>query len=151
MLFIVNSLLGQSSGQENMEKLDFMIGEWVGISTTYQNDTIEKQAPAFQKISYKLNKSIITIDLQSEILQLHTVIYYDSIDGTYYYNPYYKGGKGEYAAEYKDGKLIVWPNKNKRFIFHLTPEGNFQEYGEKLENGEWVKYFEDNFQKFSEN
>ena len=48
-----------------MEKLNFMIGEWVGISTTYQNDTIAKQVPAFEKISYRLDKNLITIDLQS--------------------------------------------------------------------------------------
>lgn len=151
ILFAVNSAVGQTSRQEKMEKLNFMIGEWVGISTTYQNDTIAKQVPAFEKISYRLDKNLITIDLQSEILQLHTVIYYDDKDEKYYYNSYYKDGTGKYDAEYKDGKLIVWPNKNKKFIFHLTPNGNFQEYGEKFENGEWIKYFEDNFKKSPEN
>ncbi len=151
ILFAVNSAVGQTSSQEQMEKLNFMIGEWIGVSTTYQNDTITKQVSAVEKISYKLNKNLITIDLQSEILQLHTVIYYDEKDEKYYYNSYYETGTGKYAAEYKDGKFIVWPSKSKRFIFHLTSEGNFQEYGEKLENGEWIKYFEDNFKKSPEN
>jgi hypothetical protein len=33
----------------------------------------------------------------------------------------------------------------KRFIFGLNVEGEFVEYGENLENGKWVKYFEDTF------
>ena len=151
MFFTNDSVVGQTSRQEKMEQLNFMIGEWVGISTTYQNDTIVKQVPAMEKISYRLDKNIITIDLQSETLKLHTVIYYDDKDEKYYYNSYYKEGTGKYPAEYKDGKFIVSPNKSKRFIFHLTPKGNFQEYGEKFENGEWIKYFEDNFKKSIEN
>ncbi len=148
MFFTFNLITGQkSSQQENMEKLNFMIGEWVGISTTYKNDTIAKQVPAFEKINYILDKNVITIDLRSELLQLHTVIYYNDKDKKYYYNPYYKSGAGKYEAEYKDGKLIVWPSKNRKFIFHLTSEGNFQEYGERLENGKWIKDFEDNFKK----
>ena len=147
ILFAVDSAVGQSTGQEKMEQLNFMIGDWVGISTTYQNDTIVQQVPAHEKISYKLDKNLITIDLQSETLKLHTVIYYDDKDAKYYYNSYYKEGTGKYAAEFKDGKLIVWPNKYKRFVFHLTPKGDFQEYGEKFENGKWMKYFEDNFKK----
>lgn len=151
MFFAIGSVVGQTSRQEKMEQLNFMIGEWVGISTAYQNDTIVKQVPAMEKISYRLDKNLITIDLQSETLKLHTVIYYDDKDEKYYYNSYYKEGTGKYPAEYKDGKFIVSPNKSKRFIFHLTPKGNFQEYGEKFENGEWIKYFEDNFKKSIEN
>lgn len=151
VFFALNSILAQTVRQEKMEKLNFMVGDWVGISSTYQNDTLVKQVPAHQNISFKLSKNIITIDLQSETLQLHTVIYYDEKEGTYYYNPYYEGGAGRYVAEFKDGKFIVSPNKNKRFIFHLMSPGNFQEYGEKFENGKWVKYFEDNFQDSTKN
>ena len=61
ILFAVNSALGQTSSQEQMEKLNFMIGEWIGVSTTYQNDTIAKQVSAAEKISYKLNKNLFTI------------------------------------------------------------------------------------------
>lgn len=146
-LFTLTTSFAQTITQEKMQKLSFMVGEWIGTSTGYDNDTISNQIPAFEKVSYKLDRNIITIDLHSEKLQLHTIIYYDEKDETYYYNPYYKNGAAKYTAELKEGKFIVWPNKNKRFIFNLTPEGNFQEYGEKFENGKWVKYFEDNFIK----
>ena len=110
---------------------------------------MKKQVPAFEKISYKLDQNIITIDLQSESLQLHTIIYYNEKAEKYYYHPYYKTGTARYEAMFKDNKFIVTPNDTKRFIFHLTKEGKFQEYGEKLENCKWIKYFEDNFMKMN--
>ncbi|MEL6720700.1 MAG: hypothetical protein AAFP82_18490 [Bacteroidota bacterium] len=128
-----------------MKQLNFMVGDWVGISTTYENGEIATQVPAFQKIQYAVDGNIITIDLHSETLQLHTVIYYDEEQETYYYNPYYKKGTARYTAEYAEGKLVVTKNETTRFIFNKTSENGFQEYGERLENGEWVKYFEDNF------
>lgn len=128
-----------------MQQLHFMVGDWVGTSTTYKNGAIERQVPAFQKIQYVVDKSIITIDLHSETLQLHTVIYYDEQEQTYYYNPFYKKGAGKFVAAYVDGRLVVTRNETTRFIFHQPSKGTFQEYGEKLEDGKWVKYFEDNF------
>jgi hypothetical protein len=142
-----NKLNAQSKPNEMMGKLNFMVGDWIGTSTSFKNDTIVKQVPAHQKISYKLDSNIITIDLKSETLQLHTVIYFDKKERKFYYNPFYINGAGKYIAEVKEGRLIVWPNENTRFIFQLTSKGNFQEYGENLVDGKWIKYFEDNFNK----
>lgn len=136
---------GQTIQQQQMARLDFLIGDWVGVAAVYEDGAIAKQVPAYEKISYALNKSIITIDLKSESLQLHTVIYYDETNQTYYYNSYSKKGAGRYMAALVENKFIVTASPTKRFIFHRTPEGNFQEYGEKLVNEKWVKYFEDNF------
>ncbi|MFT6037193.1 MAG: hypothetical protein ACI9XJ_002784 [Marivirga sp.] len=146
-IFISHMAIGQSIQQEKMEKLHFLIGNWVGTSTTYENGALNKQTPAFEQITYKLDNSIITLDLHSESLQLHTVIYYDEKEDTYLYNPYYKEGAAKYVAEYREGKLVVHPNAEKRFVFTLTAEGKFLEYGEKLVNGKWVKYFEDIFSR----
>ncbi|MEM8526576.1 MAG: hypothetical protein AAGG68_18175 [Bacteroidota bacterium] len=128
-----------------MKQLSFLVGDWVGISTTYQNGKITAQVPAFQKIKYAVDSSVITIDLHSELLQLHTVIYYDEDAGKYSYNPFYKNGVGKFIADYIDGKLVVTKNETTRFIFHQPSKNTFQEYGERLENGKWIKYFEDNF------
>ncbi len=149
LLFFVltgaNMSFAQSEAQEMMGKLNFMVGEWFGTSTSFKNDSILKQVPAQQSINYKLDSNLITIDLKSEALQLHTVIYFDEKEQKYYYNPFYINGAGKYDAEFKEGRLIVWPNKNTRFIFQLTSKGDFQEYGENLVDGKWIKYFEDNF------
>lgn len=146
-IFTAPSFLAQTIQQKKMEKLSFMIGDWAGTSITYKNDTIATKVPAFQKIAYQLDKSIITINLNSETLQLHTVIYFDDVDNKYHYNSYYKGGSGKYIGQFKDGKFTVSPNQKKRFVFNITKDGSFQEYGEILENGKWTKYFEDNFTK----
>lgn len=146
-IFIVQSFSAQTNQQKKMEKLSFMIGNWKGVSTTFKNDTIATKVPAFQIIKYSLDKSIITIDLNSETLQLHTVIYFDTEKNSYTYNSYYKGGAGKYTGEFKDGKFIVSPNTKKRFVFNKAPNGGFQEYGETLKNGKWTRYFEDNFTK----
>lgn len=143
-IFFNTFAMGQSTNQEKMQQLNFMVGDWVGISTTYKDGKVDQQVPAFQKIQYAVDQNIITIDLHSELLQLHTVIYYDEKEGKYSYNPFYKRGANQYFAEYTNGKLVVTKDEKTRFVFHPTSEG-FQEYGEKLENGKWEKYFEDNF------
>ncbi|RZS93981.1 hypothetical protein [Aquimarina brevivitae] len=137
---------GQTIEQQYMEKLKFIVGDWVGVSAAYEEGKIKVQVPAYEKISYQLDKSIITIDLKSESLQLHTVIYYDAKDKTYYYNSYYQTGAGRYKATLStDNKFIVNASPTKRFIFHAPTPDTFQEYGEKLVDGKWIKYFEDNF------
>ncbi|MEM6298353.1 MAG: hypothetical protein AAF740_06665 [Bacteroidota bacterium] len=146
LIFAIQSVVfSQISRKEAMQDLGFLVGEWVGTSRTFEGDSVLTKVPAFEKISYKVDQHILTIDLHSETLQLHTVIYFDEKDQTYYYNPFYKGGAGKYPAQLKDGKLIVSPSDEKRFIFQRTKDGKFKEYGEKLENGKWIKYFEDIF------
>ncbi len=128
-----------------MAQLSFLIGEWVGISKIYENGVVTKQGSAYEKISYDLDKSILVIELNTEFLQLHTIILYDEGDQTYYYYRFSKGGVARYTAELKDGQLIVWRDEKTRFFFGGIPEGGFQEYGEQLINGKWTKLFEDTF------
>ena len=128
-----------------MEQLNFMIGEWVGTTKVYENGVVARQGSAYENISYDLDQSILVIELNTEFLQLHTIINYDENDQKYYYYRFSKGGAARYPAEYKDGQLIVWRDKNTRFFFGRTPEGGFQEYGEQLINGEWEIFFEDTF------
>ena len=128
-----------------MEQLSFLVGEWVGTSKIYENGILTKQGSAYEKIYYDLNKSILVIELNTEFLQLHTIVNYDQKDKKYYYHRFSKEGFAKYPAELKDGKLIVWRDKKTRFFFGKTSEGNFQEYGEQMINGKWIKTFEDTF------
>ena len=137
--------MGQSQKQEKMEQLNFMIGEWVGTSKVFENGVVTKQGSAYENISYDLDKNILVIELNTEFLQLHTVIYYDEKDEKYYYHRFSKSGAARYPAEYKDGQLIVWRDDKTRFFFKRTPEGGFKDYGEQLINKEWIKIFEDTF------
>lgn len=128
-----------------MEQLNYLVGEWVGTSKIYEKGVVTKQCSAYEKISYDLDKSILVIELNTEFLQLRTIINYNEEDEKYYYHRFSKDGAAVYPAEFKDGQLIVWRDDKTRFFFIGTPEGGFQEYGEKLIDGDWSKIFEDNF------
>ena len=147
LFFTLQHVSSQTTKQEQMSKLKFMVGNWVGVSKSFENGKVVKEIPAYEKIAYKVDGHIITIDLHSESLQLHTVLYYDESEELFYYNPFYKRGAGKYKAYLEDGILVVKPTAEKRFIFRPTESGGFQEYGEELINGEWVKYFEDTFKR----
>ena len=125
-----------------MAQLSFMVGNWGGPSKSYKA-TDTTTVLAHEIVSYKVDKHLITLDLDSEALKLHTVIYYDEKEQTYFYCPYYKKGAGKYRGSYRNGRFLVTFNENRRLIFQKSPEGYFHEYGEELKNGEWVKYFED--------
>ncbi len=145
LFFLTNSSFAQNLKQEKMEQLNFLVGEWVGTSKIYENGVLAREGSAYEKISYDLDRNILVIELNTEFLQLHTIILYDEEDQKYYYHRFSKAGAARYPAEYKDGQLIVWRDENTRFFFRGTPDGGFQEYGEQLIEGEWIKTFEDSF------
>ncbi|MBO0329835.1 hypothetical protein [[Muricauda] lutisoli] len=145
VFLLFDAVLAQEPKHEKMEQLSFLVGEWVGTSKTYENGVVTKQGAAYEKISYDLDRSILVIELNTEFLQLHTIILYDEAEQTYYYYRFSKEGAARYPAEFKEGKLIVWRDEKTRFFFGSTPEGGFIEYGEQWINGNWTKNFEDNF------
>jgi hypothetical protein len=145
LLFFASSVFSQNIKKDKMERLSFLVGEWVGTSKIYENGMVTRQGSAYEKISYDLNKSILVIELNTEFLQLRTIVNYDEKDEKYYYHRFSKEGFARYPAEFKDGKLIIWKDEKIRFFFSRTSEGNFLEYGEQMINGQWTKTFEDTF------
>jgi len=145
LIFLYSSVFAQNRKQEKMEQLNYLVGEWVGTTKIYKNGVVTKEGSAYENISYDLDKNILVIELNTEFLQLRTIITYDEKAQKYYYHRFSKEGAAIYPAEFKDGQLIVMKDEKTRFFFTRTPEGNFQEYGEQLINGEWIKTFEDNF------
>ena len=145
VMLVSNATFSQSVAQDKMGKLKFMVGEWIGTTTVLEEGVVTKKGSAFQRISYDLEGHLIVIELNSEFLQLLTVIYYDEEDKTYYYQPYSKNGSNRYKAIYQNGEFIVHPSDDYRFIFSSPANDHFREYGEQYKNGEWIKTFEDNF------
>lgn len=143
LLFLAATVGAQK--QEQMEQLNYLVGEWIGTTTIYKNGEVLKQGAAFEKIAYDLDRSILVIELNTEFLQLRTIINYHEEDGKYYYHRFAKDGAARYPAEFKDGQLIVWKDDKTRFFFGTTPAGGFREYGEQLVDGKWVMTFEDIF------
>lgn len=60
--------IGQTKAQEKMEHLSFMVGKWLGTSTSFKNDTITNQVAAFEQIGFKVEGHVMTIDLNSASL-----------------------------------------------------------------------------------
>ena len=149
LLFYFSTITFLSIAQEvtsnKMAQLEFMVGEWIGISKTYDNGKLIRQVPAYESVYYDLDSSLLVLQFNSETLQLHTIIYFDDKKGTYSYNAFSKRGVRPAPAILKDGKLIVQSTETKRFIFTRTEDGGFREYGEKLIDGKWVLYFQDDF------
>ena len=145
LVFLASSVFAQNIKKDKMEQLSFLVGEWIGTSKIYENGIVTRQGSAYEKISYDLDKSILVIELNTEFLQLRTIINYDEKDQKYYYHRFSKKGVARYPAEFKGGKLIVWKDEKTRFFFGRTAEGDFQEYGEQIINGKWTKIFEDTF------
>lgn len=140
-----SSSLAQSEAKERMAELSFLTGEWVGTSTLYEDGEITSQVPAFERIAYDLDSSILVIELNSETLKLHTIVRWDDAEGTYHYQAFSERGTGILPAELVDGAMVVNASATKRYIFERTADGGFREYGEKLIDGKWVIYFDDRF------
>lgn len=145
LTFYSVSVHGQTLRQEKMAQLRYLVGEWVGTTKTYNDGVVTKQGAAYEKIAYDLNRNILVIELNTEFLQLRTIISYNEEAKRYDYHRFSKDGAAVYPAEFKEEQLIVHRDEKTRFFFTSTPDGGFQEYGEKWENGEWVKTFEDTF------
>lgn len=145
-LFILgHSVFAQDLKQEKMEQLSFLVGEWIGTTKVFENGVVTKQGSAYENISYDLDQNILVIELNTEFLQLRTIVYYNVEDQKYYYHRFSKDGAARYPAEFKDGQLIVWKDDKTRFFFGKSADGGFREYGEQLIDGEWIITFEDTF------
>ena len=145
LLISFSKASAQELKQEKMQQLSFLVGEWIGTTKVIEDGVVTKQGAAYENISYDLNGNILVIELNTEFLQLHTIVTYHVEDQKYYYHRFSKDGAAVYPAEFKDGQLVVWRDQNTRFFFGSTPDGGFREYGERLVDGEWVLFFEDTF------
>ncbi len=145
LLFVLTTCYSLAQDADKMKDLAPFVGHWIGNSTGFKEAKITRSEPAFEKITMDLDGNILEIDLYSESLRLHTIIYYDVKEDIYKYNPFYKTGSASYPAKIENGKLVVTPSSEKRFIFEIMPDGRFREYGEQRRNGVWEKYFEDIF------
>lgn len=145
LLFLCQSSLAQSIHQEKIKPLGILVGEWIGTAKTYKNGVLTEEEPAFERISYDLDTSILVIELNRANLLLHTIVSYDEEDEVYYYNRFSKKGASRYPAEFIGGQLVVARDENTKIYFGRTPDGGFQEYGERLIDGEWIRFFDETY------
>lgn len=137
-----------------MAKLSFMIGDWKGEGSSYPKAGNEPYQ-VLSKVRYDLDGELLVLRHRSTrndstLLALHTIMYYNKEDGYYYYNAYRRSGARPFQCQLKDDQFICEINGNYRLTFQRTENGEFNEFGERLVEGEWVKNFEDILQPTSE-
>lgn len=133
----------QETEKQALQKLSFLIGDWKGDSFSYGKDGVKK-VTVEERVNYIMNGNLIQLNVKSPWIQLHTIISYNVKDKKYYYYPFSKkGNKQGYKGEIVDGKFMVYFNDTRRLTFTKTKKGEFHEFGERLVNGNWEKYFED--------
>ena len=139
-----SSFLGaQQTEKEALAKLSFIVGDWKGESAGFENGKKTKTVIAHEKVQYILDGDLITIDLDSPSLTLHTIIGYKKEESSYFYQPFTKNRSSQFKGELINNQFVVYFNPERRLIFERTAEGAFHEYGEQLKDGGWEKYFED--------
>ncbi|WP_442265689.1 hypothetical protein ACSIGC_15525 [Tenacibaculum sp. ZS6-P6] len=140
VIFVVNA---QESEKQALQKLSFLIGDWQGTSISYGKDGVKKVSVT-ENVSYLMDGNLIQLNVKSPWIALHTIVSYNLKDKNYYYYPFTKNGnKQGYKGEVVDGNFMVYFNESRRLIFTKTEKGEFHEFGERLVNGVWEKYFED--------
>ncbi|GFD68669.1 hypothetical protein [Alteromonas sp. KUL106] len=134
--------LAQTAEAEALSKLSFIVGDWLGVSSSYENGEKIKSIPVREKVTYQLEGNLINLVVSSPALKLQTIVRYSVEDEKYYYHPFTKNSTGEYEGYLEGEKFIVKISETYRLTFEKTDTG-FREFGTKLVKGEWVKNFQD--------
>lgn len=147
IFFVAQTTFAQSEEQKALAKLSFMIGDWKGSGTSYPKEQ-NKPYEVLSKVRYDLDGELLVLKHRSiqdgkPILSLHTLIYYNVAEQQYYYYAFRRTGVRPFTGQVEEGKLICRLGDDYRLIFQRTPEGLFNEYGEKRVDGVWTKTFED--------
>ncbi len=148
---LTSLIYSQETERQHMAKLSFLIGNWSGTSYSFKKSDTTK-IKVNESVNYILDGNAITLDVISSAVQLHTLITYSLEDSCYYYQPTSKTESYEKSkGYYEDGKFVVQFNAKGRLTFEKTKNGEFHEYGERLKDGVWEKYFEDILQPVPSN
>lgn len=139
--------LAQSPEQQALKELSFLIGDWKGTGQSYLKEG-SKPYDVLSNVSYDLDGELLVLKHRSfrgetPVLSLRTLIYFNQKDQHYYYNAYTKSGTRPFKCQLHSQQFICKRGNDYRLIFQLTDEGEFNEYGEKLVDGQWQKNFED--------
>lgn len=128
--------------KEALSKLSFIVGDWIGVSNSYENGEKNESIPVREKVTYQLGGNLINLVVSSPALELQTIVRYSVEDRKYYYHPFTKDSTGEFEGYFEDDKFIVKISETYRLTFEKTKTG-FREFGTKLINGKWLKNFQD--------
>jgi|GEM_PF-679428 len=134
--------------QKAISALEFLTGNWTGPGISYNEASETTEYIDTELVSFELDRRLLLIKASGEIegkpyYQLHTIVYYDIKEEHYVYTPYTGRRPGSYHCNLK-AKMFVCLNQEKsyRLSFQRLEDGRWNEFGESLKEGKWLKSFE---------
>ena len=138
----------KSEEQIAIEKLGFLTGNWEGEGKSYAADGSVSPYFDTEDVWFDVQNSLLIIQAagyrnDEQTYGLHTIVYYDKEAGHYWYNPYSATGAGSFSCELENKEFkCLTAAKTYRLTFRRTENGAWNEFGERLVDGEWKKNFE---------
>jgi hypothetical protein len=138
---------------EAMRRLEMMVGEWTGTSTTRLGPDREQTSQVRETAGFRLDGEMLvveglgTMDVDGETRVIHHAfgaVTYDAAAGSYRMRSY-RAGQGWVDAELVvDGARVQWtlesPAGPIRFIADYSQPGRWIETGEIQRGGQWVQF-----------
>ncbi len=141
-----------SAEQLAISKLDFLTGRWEGPGTVFRSDGSQTYYTDYEHVRFDLENSLLLINATGKnedgeiTYSLHTVIYYDAESQNYIYTPYSRtGASGSFQCKLEERPRLLCYTEDTtyRLIFQRLENGQWNEYGERLTDGDvWEKNFE---------
>jgi len=137
--------------QTAISKLEFLVGNWGGPGISYGADGTETRYHDTEFVRFDLDRHLLLINARGEnsdgetTYSLHTVIHYDAEVKSYVYTPYSgKRPPRSFDCTLNDTPqfICLTQDQSYRLTFQRLPDGRWNEFGERLNGGAWVKNFE---------
>lgn len=134
--------------QENIQKLDFLLGKWEGSGWRMSPDGTKHTFDQSENVQFKLDSTAVLIEgkgiANEEIIHnAIAIITYDKESGNYAFQSFLQNGmKGSFKAELKESVFYWYPNENIRYIISINDKGQWHETGEFNREGNWRQFFE---------
>lgn len=138
----------KSQQQIEIEKLSFLVGHWAGRGQTFAKDGTKSTYHDDEQVWFDVQNSLLIIQANgskngNHYYGIHTVIYYDVEAEHYWYNPFTARGSRPYRCNLEQQLFRCYSlDQKNRLSFLRLPGGEWNEYGETLEDGIWRKTFE---------
>lgn len=134
--------------QEEVLKLNFLIGEWKGTGWIIGQDMIKRAFDQTENVQFKLDSTALLIEgkgvSNGKIVQeALAIITYQGESNQYDFQSFLPSGqKGTYKSELTDGVLYWYPTNFIRYIIRVSEQGQWYEVGEINKVGNWYQFFE---------
>ncbi len=159
--FVVLMLAGAWSAlaaNEEMRKLDWMVGEWKGEATLQMGPGKTERVVQTERVQSKLGGKVLLIEGQGRrrladgtagdiVHDALAIVSWDEAKKTYRFSTYlFNHPSGEMTLDVPAPNTAVWgmdtPRGRVRYTITRTDEGEWVEIGEISRDGKWMKFFE---------